>query len=197
MSFIVMINPHCHQKSLHVLPSLLQKNQPPKPPALSPYYQKALNTAKTPSKPPSCNSPSLQPVPCYMFNPSSSEYKAEFPTLDEFEDTQQRIKHVWKIKTPLSTDPCGQPKTVNVAEAALIWRPENAVAQNQVLTNLAQSQTRLETKMSTLDVVVHELKAKIHELYTELLHIANTVKDILLANQVIVQKEKEKKHLEA
>jgi len=59
--------------------------------------------------------PNPQPVPSYMLNPFSSSYKANFQALDEFEDTHQRTKHVWKIKIPLSTDPFGQPKVVSTA----------------------------------------------------------------------------------
>ena len=58
-----------------------------------------------------------------------------------------------------------------------------------MLSYLAQSQDRLETKVTTVDASVQELKVKIHELHTELIHIATTIKDIAVANQVIVKKE--------
>ena len=182
------------------------KPQPPpskpelqKSPAFSPYYQTALKQlAKSPAKKPMVPSKhSSQPIPCYMFNPSSSGYSDDFPPLDDFENTQQRTKHVWKVKTPTATDAQGQQKSVSPAEATLNWQSENAVAQNQVLSSIARSQNRLETHVSTLDANIQELKGKIQELHVELLHIADTVKDISVATQAIVQKEKEKRHLEA
>ena len=80
-----------------------------------------------------------------MFNPSSSGYKANFPAIDDFKDTQQRTKHVWKIKTPVTKDAQGQPRSVSPVEATLNWQSENVVAQNEALSHIARSQDRLET----------------------------------------------------
>ena len=101
-----------------------------------------------------------------MFNPSSSGYNEDFPSLEDFENTQQRTKHVWKVKTPTATDAQGQPKLVSPAEATLNWQSENDVAQNQVMSNIARSQSRFETHVSTLDANIQELKGKIQELHT-------------------------------
>lgn len=67
-------------------------------------------------------------------------------------------------------------------QKTLNWQAENVVAQNEALSNIVQSQTRLETRMSTMDAAVIEPKGKINEFHTELLHIATTVKDIAIAN---------------
>lgn len=68
-----------------------------------------------------------------MFNPSSFGYKTNFPALDEFEDVQQRTKHVLKVKNPMTVDSYGQPKSISAAKAALNWQAENSITQNETL----------------------------------------------------------------
>lgn len=79
------------------------------------------------------------------------------------------------------------------AEAQLNWQAENAIAQNQVLTKIAKSQDRMETRMTNVDNIVHDLKGKIKDLHIKLLHVATTVKNLEVSNQFISQKEKGKK----
>lgn len=56
--------------------------------------------------------------------------------------------HIWKVKNYVSSNPRGHPKEVMLAEATLSWQSDNAVAQNKVLTQIAQSQDRIKTRMN-------------------------------------------------
>lgn len=125
----------CTSQLPHTKPAL------PKPLALSPQYQKDLKhlgTSKTKSY---SQAPlNFQPPICYMFNLSSSGYKTNFLVLDEFEDVQQCSKHKRKVKTPTIINSYGQQKTVSAVEATLNCQANNAIAQNEALSQLVHSQ---------------------------------------------------------
>lgn len=135
-----------------------------------------------------------------MFSPGSSSYTENFPALEDFELPQQNTKHSWKIKTPVGKNPDGTPKRVSPAEAALNWQSENAVRQNQVLFQILVNQTKLENsvnkQLTSIDLLIQDLRAKIAALKAELAYIARTVKDYYQATELIRSKEAEKRHLE-
>ncbi|KAJ9562153.1 hypothetical protein OSB04_007313 [Centaurea solstitialis] len=83
---------------------------------------------------------------CHIITPSPStqEYEDEFPPLSPFEITQQRTKHDWKIKTPTTIGPTGQPAQIGPAECTLNWQSENAVAQNKVLKKILTQQSKMQ-----------------------------------------------------
>ena len=78
-----------------------------------------------------------------MFNHTSTSYSQNFPPLKSFDHTQTNTKHVWKIKDPVGTNLDGTKKQVSLAEVALNWQAENAVAQNQVLLKILDNQQKM------------------------------------------------------
>ena len=71
-----------------------------------------------------------------MFYHTLTSYSQNFPPLEIFDHSQTKIKHVWKIKNHVGTNPDGTKKQVSSAEVTLNWQAENAMAQNQVLSKI-------------------------------------------------------------
>ena len=86
-----------------------------------------------------------------------------------------------------------------MAEAALNWQTENAVAQNKVLSKILDNQQKMAEAVnhtfSSSNTLIKDLKKKIKAVEKELETIASTVKDLSVSFPLIGQKEKEKKKL--
>lgn len=109
----------------------------PKPHIIPPYYQKAIKALSKTKKPPTVTSVIPEPIPCCMFEPSSPKYSSRFPKPEEFDNLNQRAKHVYKVKNPTTTVPQGEMNQVTATEETLNWQAENAVAQNHVISKIA------------------------------------------------------------
>lgn len=99
----------------------------------------------------------------------------------------------WKIKTTAGKNADGTPRKISLAEASLNWQVENVVNQNKILTKILENQTWLETsvtqKLTSLNSLIEDLRARITGLKVELSHIARTVKDYYQAAELIKAKE--------
>lgn len=104
---------------LHLLPPF---NHTIKRPLLSLKNPKSIIPPYTP-----------QPIECFMFSLESSSYKEKFPSIENFEYPQQKVKQHWKIKNPSTKNPDGTRKSVSLAEATLNWQAKNVVSQNHTL----------------------------------------------------------------
>ncbi|KAL4649979.1 hypothetical protein ACB092_01G052900 [Castanea dentata] len=120
-----------------------------------------------------------EPLPCYMFDHASPPYSQNFPPFESFDHPQANVKHVWKIKNPVGTNPDGSKKQVSSAEAALNWQAENAVAQNQVLSKILDNQQKLTKAVShtfsSSNSLIEDLKKKIQSVEQELETIVSTI----------------------
>ncbi|KAJ9547112.1 hypothetical protein OSB04_019655 [Centaurea solstitialis] len=124
---------------------------------------------------------------CHVITPSPStqEYEDEFPPLSPFEITQQRPKHDWKIKTPTTIGPIGQPTQI-----------ENKVLK-KTLTQQSKSfktQETLVSKVQTLEVIIYEIRVRMQGLLEELLRMVQTRTPAQTQN-VLASKEAEMKFL--
>ncbi|KAJ9550757.1 hypothetical protein OSB04_014802 [Centaurea solstitialis] len=140
---------------------------------------------------------------CHVITPSPStqEYEDEFPPLSSFEITQQRTKHDWKIKTPTTIGPTGQPTQIGPAKCTLNWQSENAVAQNKVLKRILTQQSKsmktqetLVSKVQTLEVIIDEIRVRMQGLHEELLRMVQARTPAQTQN-VLASKEAEMKFL--
>ncbi|KAJ0888866.1 putative viral movement protein [Helianthus annuus] len=135
--------------------------------------------------------------------PSSPGYQVEFPPLTSFEDTQQKTKHSWKIKNPITVGATGVPESITAAEATLNWQSKNVVAQHKTLNailaqqnNITKAHENLTTRVQELEGIIYEVRAKILELHHELLQLVHNSSGPQFP-QGLQQKEAEMKFLKA
>ncbi|KAJ9547117.1 hypothetical protein OSB04_019660 [Centaurea solstitialis] len=140
---------------------------------------------------------------CHVITPSPStqEHEDDFPPLSPFEITQQRTKHDWKIKTPTTNGPTGQPTQIGPAKCTLNWQSENAVAKNKVLKKTLTQQSKsfktqetLVSKVQTLEVIIDEIRVRMQGLHEELLRMVQTRTPAQTQN-VLASKKAEMKFL--
>lgn len=100
----------------------------------------------------------------------------------------------------MTLDPHGEQKKVTVAEVSHNWQTENDVTQNHVLTEIASSTNRMETKMasfSDMDSTIADLKMRIKGLHEQMLYVASIVRDFSATASYFLKTKREHKHLEA
>lgn len=110
----------------------------------------------------------------------------------------KKTTHRHKIPNSKTILPDGSTKSVSAAEAAINWQAENSLAQNRIINRIARSQQNLEAtmqrKLSSLELLIHDLQQKVQSVHNELLQMA-------YANQtfsaVFYHKDAEMKHLKA
>ena len=168
-------------------------------PLLILYYQKVLPQLPRCQPFPTSQTHLQKPLPCYMFDHASPTYSQDFTPLEIFEHPQTNTKHVWKIKNLVGTNPDGTRRQVSLAEVALNWQAENAMAQNQALSKILDNQQKLAEVVthtfSSSSSLIENLKKKIKIVEQELATIASKVKDMSVSFPLIGQKEKERKQL--
>ncbi|KAH7845557.1 hypothetical protein Vadar_003537 [Vaccinium darrowii] len=133
-----------------------------------------------------------------MFSSSSSSSlwtEDDFPPL-EFHNPQEKTTHHHKILDTTTILPDASTKGVLATKAAINWQAANSLAQNKILQQIAHSQQNLEVtvqkKLSSLEILIHDLQQKIQFVHHELLQMT-------YANQTFsatfYQKDAEMKHL--
>ncbi|KAM7480902.1 hypothetical protein LguiB_005485 [Lonicera macranthoides] len=182
------------------------KPEPPKPTPqrLSPYTQKALKALGRPyrqyqpvSPPTSTQQPKPDPISCYLMSQEPSDHN--FPPPKDFDNLSTQTSHKWKIPNPTSIGSDGQVKKLTAAEAALNWQAENALAQNKVLTQIAQQTKQINSRVSsisTMEEAIADLKMRILVLNDQMRAVSSQVKDFAATANFFRDKENEKKALQ-
>ncbi|KAH9686154.1 hypothetical protein KPL70_014259 [Citrus sinensis] len=134
-----------------------------------------------PPHPPPDPKPPVHPIrSCLMF--SSHSYEESFPPLEKQTDTQTRVTSKPFVQSPITTS--GQPEEPKQYEAVLNWQTKNAKAQNHTLqqlgkkidcvaTQVSQTETKVDSINSRLDLMYIHLQDRISELDADLRRMIN------------------------